>query len=54
MYRSFLHHIIQPMQAHGMKLNLIFAKSPNLLNSFSRFHNHPLIRKHSHMQFNNE
>ena len=32
------------MQAIELRLNMIFAKSPELKNSFDRNKNHPLIR----------
>ena len=38
-------YINEPMQAIERKLNMIFAKNPNLINSRYRFHNRPLIRK---------
>ena len=38
-----------PMQAIELKLNMIFAKNPHLINSHNRSHNHPLIRKYFHI-----
>ena len=38
-----------PMQAIELKLNMIIAKNPHLINSTNRYHNHPLIRKYSHI-----
>ena len=46
------YYITQPMQAVEMKVNIIIAKKPNLKNSLNRFHDHPLIRKYSHIPFN--
>ena len=35
--------------AFELKLNMILAKNPHLINSLNRSHNHPLIRKYSHI-----
>ena len=45
--------INQPMQAIELKLNLIIAKTPQLINALDRNKNHPLIRKYSYIPFNN-
>ena len=42
-------YIKHNMCAFELKLNLIPAKNPHLINSLNRFHNHPLIRKHPHI-----
>ena len=34
------------------RINMIIAKSPQLINSLDRNKNHPLIRKYSHIPFN--
>ena len=49
---SSKHYSNQPMQAVEMKLNIIVAKNPNLINSLIRFYNHPLTRKYSHIPIN--
>ena len=50
---SYEHYNNQPMQAVEMKLNMIIAKNPDLIHSVNRFHNHPLIRRFSHIPFIN-
>ena len=35
-----------------IKINMNIAKKSDLINSLNRFHNHPLIRKFSHILFN--
>ena len=46
-------YIKHNMSALELKLNLIFAKNPYLINSLNRSHNHPLIRKYSHIASEN-
>ena len=53
MNMTYEHYITLPMQAVELKLNMIIAKNPNLINSLNRFYNHLLIRKYSHIPFNN-
>ena len=48
MYTTYDNYIKHPMQAIELKLDMIFAKNPHLVNSFKRSHIHPLIRKYSH------
>ena len=43
----------QPMQAIKLKINMIIAINPHLINSFNRYKNHPSIRKISHIPLNN-
>ena len=31
------------------RINFIIAKNPQLIDSFNRYKNHPLIRKYSHI-----
>ena len=38
------------MQAIELKSNVNIAKNPHLINSLNRSHNHPLIRKYSHIR----
>ena len=52
-YMTYDHYIKSPMPAFEFKLNIILAGNPNLINSFNRSHIHPLIRKYSHIPFNN-
>ena len=42
-----------PMSMVERRLNIIIAKNPELNNSLDRNKNHPLIRKNSHIPFNN-
>ena len=41
------------MHAVELRLNLIIAKNPQLVNLLDRNKNHPLIRKYSVIPFNN-
>ena len=43
----------QPMELVEIKLNQILAPNPNLKNCLNRNTSHPLIRKSSHIPFNN-
>ena len=45
MYMTFDSYIKQPMPAVERRLDFIFARNPNLINSHNRFHIDPLIRK---------
>ena len=47
------HYPKQPMHMCGIKFNMNFTKNPQLINSLDRSKNHPLIRKYSHIPFNN-
>ena len=42
-----------PMSLVERRINFNLAKNPSLMNSLDRYKNHPLIRKHSHVPFNN-
>ena len=42
------------MQAVEMKINMIIAENPHLINSLNRLYNHPLILKFSNIPFNNK
>ena len=37
------------MHAIELKLIMIIAKNPHLINSLNRSHNHPLMRKYYHI-----
>ena len=50
---KYEYYINQPMQAIELKLNMIIAKNPQLINTLDRNTNHPLIKKYSHIPFNN-
>ena len=39
------------MPAIELRLNVILAKNPQLINALDRNKNHPLIRKDSHVPF---
>ena len=45
---SYKYYINQPMSMLERRINYIIAKNPQLINSFDRNKNHPLIRKYSH------
>ena len=47
MYMTCDNCISHPMQAIDLKLKMIIAKNPHLINSPNRSHTHPLIRKDS-------
>ena len=42
-----------PMPMLERRKNFLIAKNPKLINSLDRNKNHPLIRKHFHIPFNN-
>ena len=46
---TYEYYIKQPMPALELRLNMIIAKNPELINSLDRNKNHPLIRKYSHI-----
>ena len=48
---AYVFYIKQPLQAIEMKLNMIIAKNPILINSANRFHYHPSNRKNSPTPF---
>ena len=50
---TYKHYINQPRSMCERKINLNIAKNPHLMNSLDRNKNHPLIRKYSHIPFNN-
>ena len=43
------HYMNQPMSALELRINLLIAKNPQLINIFNRNKNQPLIRKYSHI-----
>ena len=49
---TYKHYLHQPMHMVELKLNMNFAKNPQMINSLDRSKNHPLIRKYSHVPFN--
>ena len=49
MYITYDNYIQHPMQAVELKLNIIIAKNPLLINSLNRYHIHALIRKYSYI-----
>ena len=53
MNMTYEQYIALPMQVLELKLNMIIAKNPNLIISLNKFHNHPLIKKYSHISFTN-
>ena len=50
---TYEHYINQPMQAFEIKLNLINAKNPQLINLLNRNKPHPLINKNFQIPFIN-
>ena len=50
---SYEYYISNPMPMVERRINFIIAKNPQLINSLDRNKNHPLIRKYSHIPFNN-
>ena len=46
-------YIKQPMQAVELRLNIIIAKNPHLINSLNRCINHSLVGRDSHIPLNN-
>ena len=50
---TYENYIQQPMQMCERNINMNIAKNPELINSLDRNNNHPLIRKYSHIPFNN-
>ena len=48
---AYEHYIKQPMQPIELKLNMIFAKNPNLKNSLITYNNHPLFIEYFHLPF---
>ena len=50
---SYKHYINQPMSMLERRINFIIAKNPQLIKCLNRNKNHPLIRKYSHISFNN-
>ena len=45
-YMNYEYYIKQPMQMIEQRLNLIFAKNPQLINLLNRGSDHPLIKKY--------
>ena len=50
---TYQQYISQPVGMCERKIIMNIARNPELLNSLDRKENHPLIRKYSHMPFNN-
>ena len=42
-----------PMSMVERRIKIFIAKNPELIKNFDRNKNHPLIRKYSHIPFNN-
>ena len=45
-YMNYKYYLKQPMKMIEPKLNMIIAKNSQLINSFKRGNDHPLIRKY--------
>ena len=52
-FMRYEYYVKQPTQMIDLKLNLIIAKNPHLINSLGRSINHPLITKYSIIPINN-
>ena len=50
---TYEHYMNQPMCMCELQKKLNVAKNPQLVNPIDRNKNHPLIRKYSHIPFNN-
>ena len=50
---TYEHYMRYPMHMVERRMKFIIAKNPSLINSFDRNKNHPLVRKSSHIPFNN-
>ena len=48
-YMTYDYYIQHPMPAVKLKLNIILAKNPHIINSLNRSHFRPLSRKYSHV-----
>ena len=46
-YKTYNNYIKHPMSAVELKINMIIAKNPHLINRLNRTFVHPLIRKYS-------
>ena len=46
---TYKYYLEQPMPMCERRLNMVLTKNPTLINSLNRYHNHPLIRKNSHI-----
>ena len=49
---TYKNYVNSPMSTLEIRLNIIIAKTPQLINAPDRNKNHPLIRKCSHILFN--
>ena len=49
-YEQYMNY---PINMFERQLNFDIGESPKLINSLDRKRNHPLIRNHSHIPFNN-
>ena len=47
------HSMNQPKQMIERRLSMVIAKNPQIINPLDRNKKHPLIRKYSHIPFNN-
>ena len=52
-YMNYKYYLKQPMQMIDRRLIMIIVKNPQILNSLNRDVDHPLIRKHIHIPFDN-
>ena len=50
---TYANYINNPMHIVERRINFIIARNSQLINSLDRNKNHPVIRKYSHIPFNN-
>ena len=50
---TYKYYLFNPMSMLERRMNFIISKNPQLINTINRNKNHPLIRKYSHIPFNN-
>ena len=50
---TYEYYMNLPMSMVERRININIAKNPSLINRFDRNKNHPLVRKYSHIPFNN-
>ena len=50
---TYEHYMNQRMQSDELRINMVIAKNPHLINLLDQNKNHPMIRKYSHIPFYN-
>ena len=49
---SYRYYVNSPMSMIERRMNIVIAKSPELINSLDIIKNHPLVKKYSKVLFN--